>query len=169
MTRFQRLRLDHAPALLDFEQRNRAYFAASISDRGDHYFAHFTERHHELLAEQASGLHHFHVLVDPDGEIVGRVNLIDVADGAADLGYRIAERAAGRGLATRAVREVCTLARTEYGLATLRAITTLDNIGSRTVLARTGFSPTGELDLNGRPGLSFVRHLHAEPGEPSPS
>lgn len=39
-----------------------------------------------------------------DGEVVGRVNLVDLIDGAAELGYRIAERAAGRGLATSAVR-----------------------------------------------------------------
>ncbi|MGW1995786.1 GNAT family N-acetyltransferase [Embleya sp. NPDC001921] len=160
--RLERLRLDHAPALLEFEQHNRAYFAASIPDRGDHYFAHFTERHHELLVEQAAGLHHFHVLVDDEGKVLGRVNLIDVADGAAELGYRIAEQAAGRGLATSAVREVCAPAGTAYGLHTLRAVTTLDNVGSRTVLARTGFTATENIDLNGRPGLRFTRNLHPE-------
>jgi hypothetical protein len=34
------------------------------------------------------------------------------------------------------------LAVAEYGLTTLRAATTLDNNGSRAVLARTGFVPT---------------------------
>ncbi|NUK08265.1 GNAT family N-acetyltransferase [Streptomyces lunaelactis] len=159
MPELQRLRLDHAPALLQFERENRAYFAASIPDRGDGYFAGFDARHDDLLAEQAAGLHHFHVLVDNDGAVQGRVNLIDVADRSAELGYRIAEKAAGRGLATAAVQQVCALSTTEYGLTTLRAVTTLDNAGSRAVLARTGFVPVGEIRLDGRPGISYVRNL----------
>jgi ribosomal-protein-alanine N-acetyltransferase len=159
MPELQRLRPDHAPALLAFEQENRAYFAASIPDRGDDYFTHFDARHGGLLAEQAAGLHFLHVLVDSGGEVMGRVNLIDVADGSAELGYRIAERAAGRGLATTAVHQACALAAAEYGLTTLRAKTTLDNAGSRAVLARTGFVPTGEILLGGRPGICYVRNL----------
>ncbi|MFD9406464.1 GNAT family N-acetyltransferase [Streptomyces sp. NPDC059989] len=155
----KRLQLDHAPALLDFERANRAYFAASVPDRGDHYFAHFDARHAELLAEQAAGLHFFHVLVGDGGEILGRVNLVDVADGSAELGYRIAERAAGRGLATAAVREACVLAARGYGLTELRAVTTLDNAASLAVLARTGFTPGEEFVLDGRPGRRFVRDL----------
>ncbi|UUN25050.1 GNAT family N-acetyltransferase [Streptomyces sp. FIT100] len=155
----QRLRADHAPALLAFERENRAYFAASVPDRGDDYFARFDERHGALLAEQATGLCHFHLLVGGDGEVLGRVNLVDVADGAAELGYRIAEHAAGRGLATAAVGQVCALAAEEYGLTALRAVTTLDNAGSRSVLARSGFTRDGELLVDGRPGLRFVRTL----------
>lgn len=155
MPELERLRADHAPALLAFECANRAYFAASIPDRGDDYFAAFDVRHGELLAEQAAGLCHFHVLVDGDGGVVGRVNLVDVADGSADLGYRIAESAAGRGLATAAVGRLCVLAATEYGLTELRAATTVDNAGSRAVLSRTGFVPTGETVLNGRPAITF--------------
>ncbi|MFC4008186.1 GNAT family N-acetyltransferase [Nonomuraea purpurea] len=159
MPDLQRLRLDHASALFAFEQENRAYFAASIPDRGDDYFARFADRHAALLAEQAAGGCHFHVLVDDRGQVVGRVNLIDVADGSAELGYRIAEAAAGQGLATNAVRQVCALAATEYGLITLRAATTLDNLGSRTVLARTGFTVIAETVFDGRPGLRYERNL----------
>jgi hypothetical protein len=39
----QRLRADHAAAIMAFESANRAYFATSISDRGDEYFERFTE------------------------------------------------------------------------------------------------------------------------------
>lgn len=159
MVELQRLRLDHGPALLAFERQNRAYFAASIPDRGDEYFAQFDARHRALLAEQDTGAIQFHVLVDDDGVVLGRVNLVDVADGSAELGYRIAQSAAGRGLATWAVHQICAIAVTQYGLATLRAATTLDNAGSRAVLARTGFVPTGETLLDGRPGLTYTRHL----------
>ncbi|MFD9906273.1 GNAT family N-acetyltransferase [Streptomyces sp. NPDC059063] len=159
MPELQRLRPDHAPALLAFERENRAYFAASVPDRGDAYFAEFEARHAALLAEQASGACHFHVLVGGDGEILGRVNLVDVADGAAELGYRIAKKAASQGLATDAVRQVCVLAATEYGLTSLRAATTGDNPASQAVLARTGFVPAGEIVLDGRPGISYTRDL----------
>lgn len=163
----ERLRLDHAPELFAFERKNRAYFAASVPDRGDGYFSDFDARHRALLAEQEAGLCHFHVLVDGDGggdgggggSIVGRVNLVDVAGGAAELGYRIAEQAAGRGLATAAVAEVCGIAARQYGLTRLRAATTLDNAASRRVLERTGFTPVGATTLDGRPGIRFVRRL----------
>ncbi|MDX3853738.1 GNAT family N-acetyltransferase [Streptomyces sp. AK02-01A] len=157
------LRPDHAPALLAFERENRAYFSASIPDRGDDYFTGFDARHAELLAEQGAGLHFFHVLVDSDGAVLGRINLVDVANRSAVLGYRIAEKAARQGLATRAVHRTCALASDRYGLSTLRAATTLDNEGSRTVLARTGFVPTGETLLSGRPGTRYVRHLDRDP------
>ncbi|MGW3667620.1 GNAT family N-acetyltransferase [Streptomyces sp. NPDC005141] len=167
MPRLEPLRPDHAPALLAFERENRAYFAASIPDRGDAYFAGFDARHRELLAEHAAGRHLFHLVVDGDGSILGRFNLVDVADGSAELGYRVAERAAGRGLATAAVREVCALAATSYGLSTLRARTTADNAASRAVLDRTGFLVTGDIDLNGRPGLRFARDLQAAGNGPA--
>ncbi|MFJ6569109.1 GNAT family N-acetyltransferase [Streptomyces sp. NPDC091292] len=159
MPELQRLRPDHAPALLAFERENRDYFAASISDRGDAYFAEFDARHAALLAEQATGACHFHLIVDGNGEVLGRVNLIDVKDGDAELGYRIARGAAGKGLATAAVRDVCALAATVYGLTSLRAVTTLDNLGSRTVLERTGFVTTGEREVAGHPGIGYVRDL----------
>ncbi|MFF0163230.1 GNAT family N-acetyltransferase [Streptomyces sp. NPDC005263] len=157
MPNLERLRADHADALLAFERANRGYFARSIPDRGDAYFEEFAARHKALLAEQDAGLCHFHVLVDEDGELVGRVNLVDVAAGCAELGYRVGESAAGHGVATAAVRDVCRLAGTAYGLVSLTARATLDNPASRTVLERNGFTETGPITLNGRPGVRYLR------------
>ncbi|MFB7244059.1 GNAT family N-acetyltransferase [Streptomyces populi] len=159
MPRIERLRPDHAPALLSFERENRAYFAATIPDRGDAFFDRFDAVLRERLDEQATGLAHFHLVVDDAGAVLARINLVDVAHGSADLGYRVAERATGQGLATAAVREMCALATSAYGLNALRARTTVDNGASRTVLARTGFLVTGDIELNGRPGLRFARDL----------
>ncbi|HSZ29434.1 MAG TPA: hypothetical protein VK784_06705, partial [Pseudonocardiaceae bacterium] len=86
MSELQRLRADHAPAVLAFELENRAYFASFISDRGDEFFAHFAEKYDALLAEQDTGTCVFHVLVDDGGAVLGRFNLFDVADGTAVLG-----------------------------------------------------------------------------------
>ncbi|MGW0559623.1 GNAT family N-acetyltransferase [Streptomyces sp. NPDC003016] len=159
--RLTRLHDGHARALLAFELENRAYFARSVPDRGDDYFTHFEARHAALLAEQEAGLCHFHLLVDEQGAVLGRVNLVDVADAAADLGYRIAERVTGRGLAAAAVREIRTRAATDYGLEVLTAATTADNPASRAVLTRNGFVPVGDIDLDGRPGTRY----EARPGQ----
>ncbi|CAL9433907.1 MULTISPECIES: GNAT family N-acetyltransferase [unclassified Streptomyces] len=159
MVRVERLRADHAPALLEFERENRAYFARSIPDRGDAYFAEFAERHRSLLEEQEAGLRHFHVVLDEAGALIGRVNLVCVEAEPPELGYRIAERAAGRGVATAAVAEVCRLASEAYGLRELSAVTTVDNLASRAVLERNGFARVGELVLTGRPGLRYHRAL----------
>ncbi|GAA0409358.1 hypothetical protein GCM10009541_60600 [Micromonospora gifhornensis] len=161
MPELERLTAEHADPLLAFERDNRAWFAASVPDRGDDYFATFVDRHAALLAEQATGRCHFHVLVD-QGEVLGRFNLVDVADGEAELGYRVAQRAAGRGVATDGVRRVAALARQAYGLCRLTAVATLDNPASLAVLRHTGFTPTGEVSIDGRPGLRHVLSLLAE-------
>lgn len=155
--RLERLRADHAAALLAFERENREYFTRTISDRGDAYFADFTEVHRARLAEQDAGICHFHLVLDASGEILGRVNLIDVEDGCAELGYRVGERAAGRGVATEAVAQVCRTAGTAYGLTSLIARTTLDNLASRAVLARNAFTPVGECVIGARPAVRYRR------------
>ncbi len=161
MPELQLVRLDHAPALLAFERENRAYFAAVIPDRGDDFFTEFDLRHAQLLARQTAGTDYFHLLVTPGGEVLGRVNLVEVADGAAELGYRLAQKAVGRGLATAAVRKVRELAATEYGLSRLRARVTLDNPASRKVLEHNGFVAVGELTLNGKSAISYICEFRA--------
>ena len=76
--------------------------------------------------------------------MLGRVNLADVEDpDATELGYRVAERAQGRGVATRAVDEVLRLAAAE-GITSVRARTTADNEASRRVLERLHFEQRDE-------------------------
>jgi [ribosomal protein S5]-alanine N-acetyltransferase len=159
MPDLQLVRLDHAPALLEFERENRTYFAASVPDRGDEFFAEFDTRYAQLLEWQATGTDYFHLLVAEHGEVVGRVNLTELADGSAELGYRIAQKAAGQGLATAAVRKMRELAVTEYRLSRLRARVTLDNPASRKVLEHNGFVAVGELTLNDKPAMSYICEL----------
>lgn len=158
MPDLQLVHLDHAPALLTFERENRAYFAAVIPDRGDEFFAEFDAQHAQMLASQAAGTDYFYLLVAEDGEVMGRVNLFKVADGAAELGYRIAQKATGQGLATAAVRQVREVA-AKHGLTRLRARVTLDNPASRKVLEHNGFIAIGELTLNGKPAISYICEL----------
>jgi ribosomal-protein-alanine N-acetyltransferase len=158
----QRLRADHAPAVLAFELANRAYFAASISDRGEEFYRQFAEQHNAMLAEQEAGTCAFHVLVAEDGSVLGRFNLFNISGGTAELGYRVAQHVAGRGVATSTVRELCRLAAAQYGLRTLRAATSHGNVASRRVLAKAGFVAVGPADpahLGGKPGTWYQRGL----------
>jgi ribosomal-protein-alanine N-acetyltransferase len=155
----QRLGLDHEATVLDFEQANRAYFAGSISDRGDDFFDRFADRYRAFLAEQDAGRGFFHVVVDEDGTVVGRFNLYDVVDGTAEVGYRVAQRFSGRGVATTGLRNLCRLAGEEYGLRTLRAATSNENVASQRVLANAGFVAVGPAEIAGRPGVRYKLEL----------
>ncbi|GAA2307117.1 GNAT family N-acetyltransferase [Streptomyces caniferus] len=159
MPELKRLHAGHAPAVLAFELANRTYFAASVSDRGDDYFDRFTDRYNALLAEQEAGSCAFHVLVAEDGSVLGRFNLYDLEDGTAELGYRVAQHVAGRGLATATVRELCRLAAARYRLRTLRAGTAHGNVASQKVLVKAGFVPVGPAELGGKPGTWYERDL----------
>ncbi|MFB6756436.1 GNAT family N-acetyltransferase [Streptomyces sp. NPDC056353] len=162
MPELKRLHADHAPAVLAFELANRAYFAASIPDRGDEFFDRFPDRHSALLAEQEAGVCVFYLLVAEDGSVLGRFNLYDLEDGTARLGYRVAEHVAGCGVATATVRELCRTAAAVHGLHTLMAATSHDNAASRKVLTKAGFVPVGPAapaDLGGKSGTWYRRDL----------
>ena len=162
MPELQQLRAGHAPAVLAFELANRAYFATFISDRGDEYFDQFTERYNELLADQEAGNGAYYLLVSEDGSVLGRFNLFDIENGTAVLGYRVAEHVAGRGVATATVGEVCRLTAAQYGLHTMRAAVTHDNVASQRVLIKAGFVPVGPAQPGGKPGTWYERDLTAD-------
>jgi ribosomal-protein-alanine N-acetyltransferase len=157
----EQLTAGHAPAVLAFELANRAYFAASISDRGDDFFDQFTDRYNALLVEQEAGTSAFYVLVE-DGSVLGRFNLYDIEDGTANLGYRVAQHVAGRGVATTTVLELCRVASSRHGLRALRAATSDENAASQRVLTKAGFvlvGPADPADLGGKQGSWYQRDL----------
>ena len=155
MYELQQLRLDHGPAVLAFEQVNRAYFAKSISDRGDGFYERFAERHRADLAEQQTGACVYYVLVDEDEKVVGRFNLYRLVDGTAEVGYRVARRVAGCGVATSALQDLCRLAREQHGLGRLSAATSYENVASQRVLTKAGFIATGPAEVGGRQGCRY--------------
>ncbi|MFF8451460.1 GNAT family N-acetyltransferase [Streptomyces leeuwenhoekii] len=162
MPKLKRLHAGHAPAVLAFELENRAYFAASVPDRGDDFFVEFTDRYGALLAEQEAGICAFYLLVAEDGSVLGRFNLYDIENGTAELGYRVAQHVAGRGVATETVRELCRLAVARHGLRNLRAGTSRENVASQRVLIKAGFvlvDPADPADLGGKSGPWYQRDL----------
>jgi ribosomal-protein-alanine N-acetyltransferase len=162
MPDMQRLRPDHERPVLAFERANRAYFAAAISDRDDEFFENYPQRHRELLAEQQAGKRACYVLVADDGAVIGRFNLLFVRDDVAEVGYRVAQRVAGQGVATAGVLELCLLAASRHGVKTLRAAASTENVASQKVLLKSGFIPVGPADpseLGGREGSWYQRNL----------
>src|SRR5262249_47847145 len=103
--------------------------------------------------------------VAEDASVLGRFNMKFAGERTAELGYRVAEHVAGRGVATATVRELCRLAASRYGLCTLRAATSHENVASQKVLAKAGFvlaGPADPADLGGKPGTWYERHLAAD-------
>ena len=155
MYQLERVRVDHEAAIREFEVANREYFGEFINDRGDEYFENFTTEHRALLDDQATGNFAFHVLVDAGGAVVGRFNLFDIDNGSAVVGYRVAQRVSGRGVATHALRDLCRIARDDYGLGSLRAATSNENIASQRVLENVGFAMDGPTEVGGKQGVWF--------------
>jgi len=152
---------EHEAAILTFETENRAYFTKSISDRGELFFEQFSQFHRELLDEQAAGTGAFHVLIDEGGAVIGRFNLYDIADGSATVGYRVAEGVCGQGVATSGLRALCDIARENFGLVTLTAVTSTENVASQRVLLKAGFAYVAPTEVAGREGALFEIDLMA--------
>lgn len=131
-----------ASELLAFELDNRLWFERHIEPRHPTFYTlHGVSSHiAEYLEAHARGKWHPCVILHGD-DIVGRANLkdIDAASASAEVGYRIAEHAAGKGLATRAVQHLIELARSQWQLARLKADVTANNAASGRVLEKCGF------------------------------
>jgi len=160
---------DVADELLRFEVDNRAFFEARVNSRPAAYYSPEGVRAAIALAtKEAAEDKGYQFLVRTDvGELIGRVNLTAVKRKhfhCADLGYRMAESACGKGHASEAVRLVLDKAFGELGLKRIEANARVGNEGSVRVLLRNGFREFGrslksfELDGVWHDRLHFERH-----------
>jgi ribosomal-protein-alanine N-acetyltransferase len=138
------LRPGDAAPLLAFEQANRAWFERHIDRRPDDFYSLDGIQAHvaQFLDEHAQGRMHPCVIVDEQGQLIGRANLKDIDGQAqtAEVGYRIGQQQAGKGLATAALRHLITLAQEEWRLQRLCAYAIDGNAASIRVLERCGFA-----------------------------
>jgi RimJ/RimL family protein N-acetyltransferase len=102
-------------------------------------------------------------LVRRDGEPCGVVALADVdpVDRTAMVWYVLGEpRHAGRGVTSDAVEQLVRLAFDDMELESVYAWIMEDNIGSRRVLEKAGFSPAGRIRRATRSGTRQVDRLY---------
>lgn len=152
-----------AQALFQFENQNRLFFEKMVPSRGDNYynFASFTIRHCKLLEEQQNGLSNFYLIKNNSGEIVGRVNLVDIdkRNNIADIGFRIGAEYVGKGIGNQALK---LLLKTDLSVKQIRGKTTTVNQASQKVLEKNDFKQVGidneEFEMNGQK-MRFVHYL----------
>ena len=161
MIQLQLVSRGHEAAVFAFERANRTYFTKSINDRSDAFFEQYPERHRELMTEQEAGTSAFYVSVDDQSAVVGRFNLYRISDGTAEVGYRVAERVSGRGVATSGVQALCRIAHEDLGLSSLTGSTSFENVASQHVLLKAGFAYVEPIEVAGRPGMLFQIDLLA--------
>jgi [ribosomal protein S5]-alanine N-acetyltransferase len=155
------------PALLEFELANRDWFESHVDARAADFYCQAGVAAHieEALQRMAQGTMHPCLLLEDDGAIVGRGNLkdIDRATGRAEVGYRIAASARGRGLAGAALAHLMELAYGQWQLSGLDAHVTVANAASARVLERAGFSlagPSPVTALVGEEQLACLYYRH---------
>ena len=127
-----------------FEIENREYFERNLPPRPGNYFdpEGFKEITAELLTEQEDHDAYMHLIRDSQGVMVGRINLnvLESDRKTAELGYRIGEKYTNLGYASEAVKLVLDKAFHTYDLDRIIAGTAMDNLTSKRVLLKNGFT-----------------------------
>lgn len=138
------LRAADAAALAALYQDNRAYLAPFEPVRPDRFYTPVGQA--EQIDASGSRDNELRYLVATDGQLAGRINVTNIARGpflSGNLGYWIARRFTGHGIATEAVRLVLDICFGGEGLHRLEAATLVDNLASQVVLQRNGFTEIG--------------------------
>lgn len=135
-----------AHALRKFEIAHRTWFERFIATRGNYFYLPEGIQAHiaHCLSEYAAGRMQPMLIVDPTGEILGRINLHQINPDDASIGYRLAEHATGRGLAYKAARLLVQDAQLRWHLPQLRSLVAPDNHASARILQKLGFSLQGQ-------------------------
>lgn len=150
----------HAQAIYDLTDRNRDHLspwmpwvATTTTVADTQAFLVFVRG--EYVAGRA-----FHCNLRYRGEIVGGIGLnrIDRANAKADLGYWIDAGHTGRGVVTRATRALTTAAFEQLGLNRVTIRAGVENVRSRAVPERLGFTMEGVLRQHERVGDRFIDH-----------
>lgn len=158
-----RLQEHDAEELYQFEKDNRQFFEQMVPSREEDYynFETFKIRHKELLAEQQEEKSKFYLIRDNSGNIIGRINLVDIdtTNAIAEVGYRVGQEYGGKGIGARALK---LLLETEMSVKKIKAKTTTNNIASQRVLEKNGFKQVyiddNAFEMNGQK-LQFIHYI----------
>lgn len=153
--RFALLKPEDAAELLAFEVAERAWFERYVEARDPRFYCPQGAVKHiiECLSLHAQNRMLPLLIRCREGRLIGRANLkqIDQTRGTAQVGYRLARNACGRGIAQKALRHLLKEARCTYGLHHLSAYASVENPASQRVLEKAGFKARQKL-----PGHSLV-------------
>ena len=141
------LQVRDAPALARFYREQRDFMAPFNPLQPEVFF---TPEGQRRRLEQAEHLRaddrRYEFKIELEGELVGTISISNVVRGAfqsASVGYGVARRHNGRGIASLAVKVVTDWGFEECALHRLEAGTLLDNAASQRVLARNGYRLVG--------------------------
>ena len=159
------LTYDDAKALFNFEKENRIYFETMVPSRGDEYYDldTFLIRHQQLLDEQLLGESSFFLIRESSGEILGRMNVVDIdsSSNTGHIGYRVGELHTGKGVAAKALQLFMHRLKKD-GFTKVFAKTTTNNLASQRVLEKNGFIKgevsEEEFEMNGQT-FRFVQYI----------
>ena len=170
---FRALGPEDAAPLASAYRRNREHLAPWDPERPEAFYTEAGQAAHieERLRLEDQGLFQNHVIVGPDGDLVGRANLQNIIRGTMQggtLGYWVDKDHLRRGLARAAVAFLEEQA-LELGLHRIEAGTMVENVPSQRVLESLGYERYGLapklLFLNGawRDHVLFQKVLHDRP------
>ena len=86
--------------------------------------------------------------IDIDGRLVGDISIFKIKGHKAEIGYWLGRPYWGKGIMTRAVKEIVKFAFNDLGLTRISAYTFIFNKGSQRVLEKAGFKREGILRKN---------------------
>ena len=142
---FESVAEKHVLSLLEFERINKRYFEMSIAPREAAFYSIDGVGNHvsELRYLKQQGRAWGYVLVDKqrNNQVVARANIKNRQGNRAEIGYRVAEKESGKGIASRCVLFLIDEAK-NMGITTLCAEVMDNNPASEKVLIKSGFNPT---------------------------
>lgn len=149
----QPARIADADAVLAFELQNRDYFEQWVHSRTDAYYdlsqVRATLHAAEVEREQDKSFQYLIWVADSEADqpqLAGRINLTNIVRphyNKATLGYRMAQQATGKGIASCAIKLLLEEAFGSLKLWRIEAVVRPANIGSAKVLEKNGFSQFG--------------------------
>ena len=134
------LQTEHWQRLLEFELDNQQWFEKWISPRPEGFYQRqvFLQNIKSLVRQSPDANYAMYLYFDAQ-HILGRFNIINIDQKIAEIGYRLAERATGKGIATTGLQALMVEAKNRLKLQQLTARVTIDNLASQKVLLNNGF------------------------------
>lgn len=138
--KFEILSREHTKLLFEFENNNKAWFERFIEPRADNFYSqHGIGKHIETASQSmAKGNSYSSILID-NNAIIARANLKDITQHSAFIGYRVAENATSKGIASYCLSQLIQLAQNNYGISQLNAMVLENNPASMRVLKKHHF------------------------------